>query len=97
MHLRFAGESAIEHQLTDNMSLSAAYIFVGPITCRIRTDLNTPNTALQIQNFVRCFGTNPTSTQAVATVNPATCNAPRRADRRDNRNNLGQQSQPGKG
>ena len=67
---------AIEHQLTDNMSLSAAYIFVGAHHLPHPTDLNTPNTALQIQNFVRCFGTNPTSTQAVATVNPATCNAP---------------------
>jgi hypothetical protein len=30
---------------------------------------------LQIQNFVRCFGIQPTSTQSAATVNPATCNA----------------------
>ena len=67
---------SIERQLTKNMSLSASYIFVGAHHLPHPTDLNTPNTALQIQNYVRCFGTLPTSTQAVATVNPSACNAP---------------------
>jgi hypothetical protein len=67
---------SIERQLTKNMSLSASYIYVGAHHLPHPTDLNTPNTALQIQNYVRCFGTQPTSTQAVATVSPTTCNAP---------------------
>lgn len=67
---------AVEQQLGKNMSLSASYIFVGSHHLLHPTDLNTPNTALQIQNYVRCFGTQPTSTQAVATVDPTTCNAP---------------------
>ncbi|QYO66341.1 TonB-dependent receptor [Leptolyngbya sp. 7M] len=66
----------IEQQLTRDMSLSVGYIFVGARHLPHPTDLNTPDTAKQIQNFVRCFGTLPTSTQAVATVNPAACTAP---------------------
>ena len=58
------------------MSLGVSYIYVGAHHLPHPTDLNAPNTALQIQNYVRCFGTQPTSTQAVATVNPAACNAP---------------------
>src|SRR5690606_13350415 len=30
-------------------------------------------TALQIENYVRCFGTPPPTTQAASTVNPSTC------------------------
>ncbi|MBS1793134.1 MAG: TonB-dependent receptor [Acidobacteria bacterium] len=67
---------SIERQLTRNMSMSASYIFVGAHHLPHPTDLNTPNTALQIQNYVRCNGTLPTNTQAVATVNPAACTAP---------------------
>lgn len=53
-----------ETELTKNMSLSASYIFVGAHHLPHPTDLNTPNTALQIQNFQRFFGgTLPTSTQ----------------------------------
>lgn len=66
----------VEQQLTKDMSLGASYIYVGARHLPHPTDLNAPNTALQIQNYVRCFGTLPTTTQAVATVNPATCNAP---------------------
>ncbi|MGB7207063.1 MAG: TonB-dependent receptor [Pyrinomonadaceae bacterium] len=66
----------IERQLTKDMSLGVSYIYVGAHHLPHPTDLNAPNTALQIQNYVRCFGTQPTSTQAVATVNPAACNAP---------------------
>jgi hypothetical protein len=67
---------SIERQLTTNMSLSVSYIFVGAHHLPRPTDLNTPNTALQIENYRRCFGTLPPNTQAVSTVNPATCNAP---------------------
>ena len=63
----------VEQQLTKDMSLGVSYIYVGARHLPHPTDLNAPNTALQIQNYVRCFGTLPTTTQAVATVNPATC------------------------
>ena len=70
------GNLTIERQLTKDMVLSASYIYVQAHHLPHPTDLNTPDTALQIQNYVRCFGTNPTSTTAAITLNPATCNAP---------------------
>ncbi|MEO5860025.1 MAG: carboxypeptidase-like regulatory domain-containing protein [Pyrinomonadaceae bacterium] len=63
----------VEQQLTKDMSLGVSYIYVGAHHLPHPTDLNAPDTALQIQNYVRCFGTLPTSTQAVATVNPTQC------------------------
>jgi hypothetical protein len=59
----------IERQLTRNMSLSVGYIFVGAKHLPRPTDLNTPNTALQIQNFQRFAGRLPFSTtEAVAAI-----------------------------
>lgn len=66
----------LEQQLTKDMSLGVSYIYVGARHLPHPTDLNAPDTSLQIQNYVRCFGTQPTSTQAVATVNPAACSIP---------------------
>ena len=63
----------IEQQLTANMSLGVSYLYVGAHHLPRPTDLNTPNTAFQIENYRRCFGTLPTSTQAVSTVNPTQC------------------------
>jgi hypothetical protein len=63
----------VERQLTSNMAFSASYIFVGAHHLPHPTDFNTPNTALQIQNFQRCNGRLPTSQQEVSTVNPAAC------------------------
>ncbi|HEY0047959.1 MAG TPA: TonB-dependent receptor [Pyrinomonadaceae bacterium] len=64
---------AIEHQLTTNMSLSVGYIFVGARNLPHPTDLNTPNTALQIQNFQRFFGgALPTTTQQAIAFSIAT-------------------------
>lgn len=63
----------IERQLTKDMSFSAGYLFVGAHHLPHPLDVNAPRTDLQIQNFVRCFGTQPTSTTAVLTVNPAAC------------------------
>ncbi|MGI8670262.1 MAG: carboxypeptidase regulatory-like domain-containing protein [Aridibacter sp.] len=71
----FQANLAIERQLTKNMAVTAQYIHVGARHLPHPTDLNTPNTALQIQNYVRCFGVLPTSTQQASTVNPAACNA----------------------
>jgi len=63
----------IERQLTKDMAISAGYLFVGAHHLPHPLDINAPRTDLQIQNFVRCFGTQPTSTTAVLTVNPAAC------------------------
>lgn len=55
----------LERRLTKDMALSVGYIFVGAHHLPHPTDLNTPNTALQIQNFQRFFGgALPGSTQA---------------------------------
>lgn len=63
----------IERQLTKDMSISAGYLFVGAHHLPHPLDINAPRTDLQIQNYVRCFGTQPTSTTAALTVNPAAC------------------------
>ncbi len=65
---------AVQRQLTRDMAITAQYIYVGARHLPHPTDLNTPNTALQIENYRRCFGTLPTTTQQVSTVNPALCN-----------------------
>ncbi|HEY3027812.1 MAG TPA: carboxypeptidase regulatory-like domain-containing protein [Pyrinomonadaceae bacterium] len=64
---------AIERRLTRNMALSASYLFVGAHHLPHPLDINAPRTDLQIANFVRCFGTLPTSTTAALTVNPSLC------------------------
>ncbi|MDQ3712026.1 MAG: TonB-dependent receptor, partial [Acidobacteriota bacterium] len=52
----------IERQLTSNMSFSASYIFVGAHNLPHPTDLNSPRTDLQIENFRRFAGASfPTS------------------------------------
>ncbi len=62
-----------ERQLTRNMAVSASYIFVGAHHLPHPTDLNSPNSALQIQNFQRFTGRLPLSTQeAVAFSIPTT-------------------------
>ncbi len=53
----------VEQELMRNMSLSVGYIFVGARHLPHPTDLNTPNTSLQIQNFQRFAGRLPSSTQ----------------------------------
>ena len=63
----------IERQLTKDMSISTGYLFVGAHHLPHPLDINAPRTDLQIQNYVRCFGTLPTNTTAVATLNPAAC------------------------
>ncbi|MBX3289100.1 MAG: TonB-dependent receptor [Acidobacteria bacterium] len=66
----------IERQLTKDMSLSVGYIYVGARHLPHPTDLNTPDTAAQIENYRRCFGALPTNIQAVSTVSPTACTAP---------------------
>jgi len=67
------GNFTVEQQLTKDMSLSASYLFVGAHHLPHPLDVNAPRTDLQIANYVRCFGTQPTNITAVLTVNPATC------------------------
>ncbi|MGI8467491.1 MAG: carboxypeptidase regulatory-like domain-containing protein [Pyrinomonadaceae bacterium] len=52
---------AIEHQLSKDTALSVSYIFVGAHHLPHPTDLNPPNTALQIQNFQRFANRLPSS------------------------------------
>lgn len=64
---------SLERQLTKDMALSASYIFVGAKHLPHPTDLNTPNTSLQIENFRRFAGRDPFSTQeAIAFSLPTT-------------------------
>ena len=69
---------SIERQLNRDTSIAATYIYVDARHLPHPTDLNTPNTALQIQNFQRFFGgALPTSTQqavafSIATTAPGT-------------------------
>lgn len=63
----------IERQLTKDMAISAGYLFVGAHHLPHPLDINAPRTDLQIQNYVRCFGTQPTNTTAALTVDPTKC------------------------
>jgi len=65
-----------EREIMKNMSVSASYIFVGAHHLPHPTDLNSPRTDLQIQNFQRCFGRLPNSATEALTVNPAACTVP---------------------
>lgn len=57
---------SVEQQLTKDMSLTVSYVFVGAHHLPHPTDLNAPQTDLQIQNFARFAGRNPlTTTEAV--------------------------------
>lgn len=70
------GNLTLERQLTKDLAISASYLYTRARHLPRPTDLNTPNTALQIENYRRCYGSNPTTTQAALTVNPAACTAP---------------------
>jgi len=60
---------SFERELTKNMSVSASYIFVGAHHLPHSTDLNSPQTNLQIQNFQRFSNRLPNNTQeAVAGI-----------------------------
>ena len=66
----------VERQLTNNMSLSVGYIGVFAKHLPHPTDLNTPDIALQIENFRRFAGRDPINTQeAVAFSVPTASNA----------------------
>jgi hypothetical protein len=65
--------ATVEHKLSKNMSLSASWLFTGAHHLPHPTNLNAPNNALLIQNFIRCTGVAPTNTTAVLTLSPSTC------------------------
>ena len=67
------GNFTIERQLTNDMTLSGSYIYVGARHLPHPLDINAPRTELQIQNFVRWAGRNPVSTtEAIAFSIPTT-------------------------
>jgi hypothetical protein len=58
----------LERKITSNMSFSASWLFTGAHHLPHPTNLNGPNNALLIQNYVRCTGLQPTTTTAVLTI-----------------------------
>jgi hypothetical protein len=63
----------VERKITENMSASASWLFVGAHHLPHPTNLNNPNNALLIENFRRCTGALPTSTSAVLSLSPTAC------------------------
>lgn len=67
----------IERQLTKDMSISGAYLFVGAHHLPHPLDINAPRTDLQIQNFARFANRNPASTtEALAGISVPSTLAP---------------------
>lgn len=67
----------VERQLTQNMSLSAGYIFVGAHHLPHPQDINSPQADLLIENFRRFAGVPPASNaQALLFGLPVSCVAP---------------------
>jgi len=63
---------SIERQLSKDMTISASYLFVGAHHLPHPLDINAPRIDLQIANFARYAGRNPTNTtEAVAFSIPA--------------------------
>ena len=67
------GNFTIERKLSDDMTVSGSYIYVGARHLPHPLDINAPRTDLQIQNFRRLSGRNPVNTtEAVAFSIPTT-------------------------
>lgn len=65
--------AAIEQRIGRDMALSVSYLFVGAKHLPRPTDLNQPQTELQIQNFQRFAGRDPRNpTEAIANISIAT-------------------------
>ncbi|GIU82723.1 MAG: hypothetical protein KatS3mg006_1787 [Pyrinomonadaceae bacterium] len=65
----FQANLGFEQQITKDIAFSISYIRVAARNLPKPTDLNTPNTALQIQNFARFANRNPNSTtEAIAGI-----------------------------
>ena len=70
------GNFTIERSLTDDMTLSGSYIYVGARHLPHPLDINAPRTDLQIQNFFRFAGRNPASTTEALAFSIPTTGAP---------------------
>ncbi|HEX5708230.1 MAG TPA: TonB-dependent receptor, partial [Pyrinomonadaceae bacterium] len=67
------GNVTLERKLSENMSLTASYLFVGAHHLPRPTNLNAPNVQTLISNFVRCMNRQPVNTTEVLTLSPAAC------------------------
>jgi hypothetical protein len=63
------GNVTLERRLTENMSVSASYLFVGAHHLPHPRDINAPNISLQIENFRRFANRAPANTTEAALVN----------------------------
>jgi hypothetical protein len=70
------GNFTVERQLTKDMTVTGSYIFVGAHHLPHPLDVNAPRTDLQIQNFRRLSGRNPTNTTEAVAFSIPTSGAP---------------------
>ena len=70
------GNFSVERKLTDDMTITGSYIFVGAHHLPHPLDINAPRTDLQIQNFFRLAGRNPISTTEAVAFSIPTSGAP---------------------
>ncbi|HEY0078215.1 MAG TPA: TonB-dependent receptor [Pyrinomonadaceae bacterium] len=63
------GNLTVERELTENMSVSASYLFVGAHHLPHPLDINAPDINLQVANFRRYANRAPNNTTEVALVN----------------------------
>lgn len=70
------GNFTIEREITKDMTVTGSYIFVGAHHLPHPLDVNAPRTDLQIQNFRRLSGRNPTNTTEAVAFSIPTSGAP---------------------
>jgi Carboxypeptidase regulatory-like domain/TonB dependent receptor len=70
------GNFTIEREITRDMTVTGSYIFVGAHHLPHPLDINAPRTELQIQNFRRLSGRNPTNTTEAVAFSIPTSGAP---------------------
>jgi Carboxypeptidase regulatory-like domain/TonB dependent receptor len=70
------GNFTVERELTKDMTVTGSYIFVGAHHLPHPLDINAPRTDLQIQNFFRLAGRNPTTTTEAVAFSIPTSGAP---------------------
>ncbi|HET9714272.1 MAG TPA: TonB-dependent receptor, partial [Pyrinomonadaceae bacterium] len=70
------GNFTVERELTKDMTITGSYIFVGAHHLPHPLDINAPRTDLQIQNFRRLAGRNPTNTTEAVAFSIPTSGAP---------------------
>ena len=70
------GNFTVEREITKDMTVTGSYIFVGAHHLPHPLDVNAPRTDLQIQNFRRLSGRNPTNTTEAVAFSIPTSGAP---------------------